>query len=87
MPKPTSFGAAIQAAPGGGATALAVAPDGKTLAAAGATVHVRDARSGKLLANLAGPRAPVAHLLFARDGRLLVAAEETGTVRVWALAP
>jgi WD40 repeat protein len=76
---------------------LALAPDGKTVAAAtmegdpdtgGATCTVRlwDATTGRELRQLPGRPAPVAALAVSPDGRTVAAAEAEGEFRLWELA-
>jgi WD40 repeat protein len=68
---------------------LKVSPDGRTLAVAGADspdVVLWDLDSGQQRMILRGHKAPVAHLAFAPDGRLLASAAgtvEDRAIRIW----
>jgi hypothetical protein len=79
--------AARCAFPGGGA-AVAFAPDGKTLAAAGydGNVRVWNAASGVLSHTLAGHGESAQTVAFAPDGQTLATAGEDGRVRLWEVA-
>lgn len=72
-------------------TAVAYAPDGKTVAAAaGRDVRLFQADSDQLVATLAGHPGPLTTVLFTPDGRTLIAAGGRpglfGSVTVWDLA-
>ncbi len=74
--------------PGAWSPPLLASPDARFLAAfsqpaQGATLHVWEAASGKLVAQL--PTGPLEHLALAPDGRTLVTAG-AGALRLWDLA-
>ncbi len=70
-----------------GATALAAAPDSKTLAVgtrgAKALVRVLDVTTGKEIRALPGHTADVTAVTFASAGKVLASADAAGTIRVW----
>jgi RNA polymerase sigma factor (sigma-70 family) len=74
---------------GGNVEAVRFAPDGRTVASAGADGVVRlwAPGTGTVLQTLAGHRGPVHALAFAPDGKLLASAGEDGTLRLWGLTP
>jgi RNA polymerase sigma factor (sigma-70 family) len=67
--------------------AVRFAPDGRTVASAGADGVIRlwAPNTGQVLHTLAGHRGPVHALAFAPDGKMLASAGEDGTVRLWGL--
>ncbi len=78
----------------GGVNAVAVAPDGKWAATAGAatddkgdgTIRIWDLTTGKLLALVPGKKEPVYALAFAPDGKTLASAGADKIVRLWDLS-
>jgi WD40 repeat protein len=66
-------------------TALALAPDSRTLAVALAsgTIGLWDLASGREVGQLTGHMEPICNLVFSPDGGLLAAAEAASTARVW----
>jgi WD40 repeat protein len=69
--------------------AVAVAPDGSWLAAAGGyggTVRIWDVATGQERAALVGHAGPVAGVAVAPDGSWLAAGGQDGTVRIWDVA-
>jgi WD40 repeat protein len=71
--------------PPGGATALAVTADGKTLATAGSdgTVTLWGLPSGKEVATFKGHTGDVNAVAFTRDGRVLASAGADKVIRLW----
>lgn len=72
--------------------ALAVSPDGGTLATDGgvdrrATIDLIDIRTGERLATLDGHREAVTCLNFAPDGRRLISGGADAAVFIWAVPP
>src|ERR1043166_3693199 len=65
--------------------AVALAPDGKSLAVASgtSTFHIFDLESGKEIRRFAGRRGNITHLHYSADGKLLVAGAFDGTVQAW----
>src|SRR5262249_14887754 len=65
--------------------AAAYSPDGKVLAVATAdkAVHIRDAKSGVIVAVLRGHTAPVNCLAFSPDGKMLASGSDDATVKLW----
>lgn len=82
--KPDGTAAARCAFPSGG-SAVAFAPGGKSLAAAGydGAVRVWDATTGVLRHTLAGHGESAQAVAFSPDGTMLATAGEDGTVRLW----
>jgi RNA polymerase sigma factor (sigma-70 family) len=74
---------------GGNVEAVRFAPDGQTVASAGADGVVRlwEPGTGKVLQTWTGHRGPVHALAFAPDGKVLASAGEDKTVRLWGLTP
>jgi WD40 repeat protein len=75
-------------APAGQQLALAISPDGKTLAAAGPDRVVRlwDLATGKVRLELTDPRARAAGLCsmaFSPDGKVLATGHSQGTIHLW----
>jgi WD40 repeat protein len=68
-----------------GLTALALAPDGRTLALGGADQAIRlwDLAAGRELPPLVGHQGPVRALTFTPDGRRLVSFDPTGVRLTW----
>ena len=66
-------------------SALALSPDGKTLAAAtrGNLLGSWSIAEGKPLTSFKAHSYPVIALVFSRDGRILVSASQDNTVRLW----
>src|SRR5205823_4021680 len=71
-------------------SALAVAPNGKLLAAGGADTSIRlwdlDGKDTKLRTKVEGHTGPIASLSFSADTRGLASASHDGTVRLWSVA-
>ena len=67
------------------AVSLALAPDARTLAAAGTdgTVRLWDPGSGELLNTLTGPRGQVRCVAYSPDGTRLAAGGQDAIVRLW----
>jgi WD40 repeat protein len=67
--------------------ALAVSPDGKSLAAGAREHHliIFNPQTGKVLRSLPGHADAVAHLAFAPDRNLLASASADGIVKIWDL--
>jgi WD40 repeat protein len=71
----------------GPVAALALAPDGRTVAAgSGAEVRLWDAGTGQLLRTLAVPDGPVRALVLLPDQRFLIVAVENAPLAVWDIA-
>jgi WD40 repeat protein len=73
---------------GGAISALAFAPDGKTLVSASdsPTLRLWDAATGKELRQFRGHRGPVCSVAFAPDGKTLASGSAGGddpTIRIW----
>jgi dipeptidyl aminopeptidase/acylaminoacyl peptidase len=70
-------------------TAIAFAPDGRTLASAGLdrTIRLWDLSSGRVLHVVNGHPAKIGALAFAPDGQCLVSAGYDRTVRFWRIVP
>jgi WD40 repeat protein len=73
---------------GGAISALAFAPDGKTLVSAsdGPTLRLWDVATGKELRQFRGHRGPVCSVAFSPDGRTLASGSAGGddpTIRIW----
>jgi WD40 repeat protein len=66
-------------------TAVAVSPDGRTLASASAdgTVRLSDARGHRQLGVLRGHTDAVTAVAFSPDGRMLASASADGSIRLW----
>ena len=65
------------------AVALAISPDGKTLASAGGrTLRLWDLETGKEIHKAQGPRLLRA-VAFSPDGKLLASGDEQATIRLW----
>jgi WD40 repeat protein len=65
-------------------TALALAPDGRTIATGGQTgVRVWDPATGKVTQRLENPLPRICALAFSPDGKTLVASGYAGGVRLW----
>ena len=70
----------------GPVAALALSPDGRTVAAgSGAEVRLWDAATGQLVRTLSVPDGPVRSLALLPDGRFLVMGVENGPLAVWDL--
>ncbi len=67
--------------------AIAISPDGKTIASSGEDlqVHLWDKNSGEIRSTLEGYRNPVKYLTFSYDGRYLLGAGGT-EIRIWDLS-
>ncbi len=78
-------GVPMMAGAGGALTALALAPDGRTLALGGSDQAVRlwDLAAGRELPPLVGHAGPVRALTFTPDGRRLVSYDGTGLRLTW----
>jgi WD40 repeat protein/beta-lactamase regulating signal transducer with metallopeptidase domain len=65
--------------------AIALSPDGRTLAVAGEdhTVQLRSAETGRIRTVLTGHSDVVSHVAFSFDGMLLATASYDGTVKLW----
>ncbi|MBM4129693.1 WD40 repeat domain-containing protein [bacterium] len=69
-------------------TDLQVSPDGRLLAVcAGNDVVLRDARTGDVIAVLAGHTKPCWNARFSPDGARLASVSSDGTLRVWEVGP
>ncbi len=70
-----------------GLTALALAPDGRTLASGSGfedpSIRVWDAGTGRLLRQLDGHSSWVSKLTFSKDGRQMISSATDQTIRVW----
>ena len=74
-------------ASGGPITALALSPDGQTVAIGRAEkILLLNAATGEQLRMLEGHRANIKYLAFSTDGRTLATASEDGTIQIWDLA-
>jgi WD40 repeat protein len=69
-------------------SAVAISPDGKTVATAGEDRRVRlwDAGTGKSVAVLTAHTAAIGSVAFSPDGLTIASASEDQTIRVWSLA-
>jgi dipeptidyl aminopeptidase/acylaminoacyl peptidase len=78
----------VQSLAGEALQAIAFAPDGKILAAAGADrlIHLWDPATGQKLGSLRGHRGEVLSVAFAPDGKTLASAGDDGDVRLWDVA-
>jgi len=67
--------------------AMAISPDGKTIASSGEDllVHLWDKNSGEIRSTLEGYRKPVKYLTFSSDGRYLLGSGGT-EIRIWDLS-
>src|SRR5262249_2024081 len=72
----------------GHVTALALAPDGRTLASAGRDGGIRlwDLAGGKEVRRFSDPNMWVGSLVFSPDGRTLACGGEDRTIRLWEVA-
>lgn len=68
-----------------GITALAIAPEGSTLATGGVDgrIHLIDLKSNRSLGILRGPLSTITALTFVDDSTRLFSGEENGTIRHW----
>lgn len=72
----------------GPVTDLQASPDGRLLAAcAGNDIVLRDARTGDVVAVLAGHAKPTWNARFSPDGNRLASVSSDGTLRVWEVGP
>lgn len=71
-------------APGPAITALAISPDGRTLAAAlDRSVHLIDLRTGKVLGQYKGHNGTVTSVTFAADNQTVISGSADTTALVW----
>jgi WD40 repeat protein len=68
--------------------AVAISPDGKTIASAGSptAIHLWDAATGKCIRRLEGSEYPVYSLAFLPDGKTLISAGPHESILFWDLA-
>lgn len=70
-----------------GLSTLAISPDGRVLASGSGyedpTIHVWEAATGRLIAQLAGHAGWVTKLVFTKDGQHLLSASSDQTIRFW----